>query len=168
LTIYSQIFPGTTTESADDALVFFKTQPEIAEFHLLDVFSPKGFLEALGHVLAVSQKLRFLEVSFTSRPDEEFLERVNAGELSELLGEKLVGLTLSIAIDTETEEEEDVQLVSGDAARGISEKVGKAGGLVMLDLTMFELNPEIEEVEKMEKILDGNPSLKVLGFAVRG
>jgi hypothetical protein len=49
LTLYSQLFAGTTRASHDDAVSFVKAQGELKEVHFLDVFAPKDvFAEILG------------------------------------------------------------------------------------------------------------------------
>jgi hypothetical protein len=113
--------------------------------------------------------LKFLEISFTSRDDTEFLGRLNTSELTGLVKDGLVGLTLSISASENDEGEEvEMKLVEGEMVKKMVERLEGGKGLedlVMLDMTMFELDFEAGEVEK---ILDGNAGLKVVGFAIRG
>jgi hypothetical protein len=49
LTLYSQLFAGTTRDSHDDAVAFVKAQKALREVHFLDVFAEKAvFGEVLG------------------------------------------------------------------------------------------------------------------------
>jgi len=170
LTLYSQLFAGTTQFSRDDAISFIREQKELKELHLLDMFGPSGvFTDLIG---AIGEGLRFLEVNYTFRhSDPAFLSSIPAGEIVQGVKKGLVGLTLSISSPDITEDEEDregteqgMRPVGGKDARSLVEKVRKEGigeGLVMLDLTMFELS-----VKEVESVLEKCEEIKILGVTV--
>lgn len=169
LTIYSQLFAGTTPASREDALGFLRFQTEIKELHLLDVFATSGFFIELGK--AMSPNLRFLEVNYTYRhSDPQFLETVPSKDVAALIEKGLVGLTLSISAPDVTDDEDDregtevgIKPISGQSSSSIAEKlVQEAQGLVMLDITMFSLT-----LSEAEEVLDGLTNLKVFSFSVR-
>lgn len=168
LTVYSQLFLGTTPASRDDALGFIRSQPALQELHLLDVFASPGHLIDLN--AALSPSLKFLEINYTYRhSDPQFRASLPAKDLSAFFGKNLVGLTLSISAPDITDDEEDregtevgIMPVTGGDARDIAGTLVKhAGSLILLDITMCELTSE-----EVGKILDTNKKVKVFGFTV--
>ena len=143
-------------------------QPEIQELHLLDVFGSSGFFSDLAK--ALSPSLRFLEVNYTYRhSDPQFLDTVPSKDIPVFISHGLVALTMSISAPDVTEDEDDregtevgVKPVAGKDARAVAEKFLHEGeGLVMLDVTMFELN-----LGEVEKVLDRLGKLKGFNFTV--
>lgn len=120
---------------------------------------------------AFAPSLRFVEISYTYRhSDPGFLGSLPAGEVGGVVREGLVALTVGIgAPDVSEADEEDregtevgVRAVGGKDARGMVENlVGEGKGLVMLDVTMFELS-----VKDVGDLLDACGKLKVLNVAV--
>ncbi|PSS16779.1 hypothetical protein M430DRAFT_67118 [Amorphotheca resinae ATCC 22711] len=168
LTIYSQLFAGTSPASREDALTFLRFQPALQELHLLDVFGSPGLFTDLAK--ALSPCLRFLEVNYTYRhSDPGFLTSVPSKEVSALVSKELVGLTMSISAPDITDDEDDIEgtevgikPVAGQDAREFATRLAEdSEGLVMLDATMFELTPK-----EVEDILDKHEGIKVLGFTV--
>ncbi|TVY46076.1 hypothetical protein LOCC1_G001758, partial [Lachnellula occidentalis] len=173
LTLYSQLFAGTTQESQDDAVVFIKGAAQLRELHVLDVFAPPGVFKRIAGALAPG--LGFLEVCYTYRHSDAagFLGTLPVKEVGDLVREGLVALTVSIgAPDAGAVEEEDeddvegtevgVRLVGGEEARAVVKRlVGGGKGLIMLDVTMFELR-----VEEVKALLGACGKLRVLSVAV--
>lgn len=168
LTLYSQLFFGTTASSNDDALAFVESQPVLQELHLLDVFASPGQFTKLAEQL--SPKLKFLEINYTYRhSDPHFRSSIPSKDLTDFVKGGLVGLTLSISAPDVTDDEEDREgteegmvPVAGAEAGGIVEKLAKVGGgLAMLDVTMFELS-----MGDVGRILDACEKVKVLSFTV--
>jgi hypothetical protein len=168
VTLYSQLFAGTTNESRNDAIEFIKEQTELKELHLLDVFGPSGVFTDL--MVALSPELKFLEINYTFRhSDPKFLASIPAGEIVASLKKGLVALTLSISGPDITKDEEDREgtemgmrpvAVEGKAlVERLREKVG--AGLVMADLTMFELS-----VKEVETVLDFCKGVRIWGVSV--
>jgi hypothetical protein len=168
LTLYSQLFFGTTPASRDDALAFVRAQPALQELHLLDVFASPGQFTEFSE--ALSPQLKFLEINYTYRhSDPHFRSSIPSKELATFVKEGLVALTLSISAPDVTDDEEDregteegmVPIVAAEAG-GVVEKLLKAGkGLAMLDVTMFELS-----FGDAGKILDVCEDVKVLAFTI--
>jgi hypothetical protein len=169
LTLYSQLFAGTTPDSQDDAVAFVLGAKALKEVHILDVFAPPGIFTSLANAFAPS--LRFLEISYTFRhSDPGFLDSLPAKELVGVVRGDLVALTMGIsAPDVSPQDEEDregtevgVKPVGGKDAKGVLEKLVSEGkGLVMLDATMFELS-----VKDLKALLGACGKLKVLNVAV--
>ena len=169
LTIYSQLFGGTAPASREDALAFLRFQTEVQELHLLDVFGPSGFFTSLS--AALSPSLRFLEVNYTYRhSDPQFLATIPAAEIASLISPGLVALTLSISAPDVTDDSEDregteigmMPISNPSLSASVVEKlVSEREGLLMLDITMFELS-----LEDVQRILDGLGKLKVLNITV--
>lgn len=168
LTLYSQLFLGTTPETRDDALAFIKAQSSLQELHLLDVFASPGQLANFN--AALSPALKFLEINYTYRhSDPQFLASLPTKDFPGFIGKNLVGLTLSISAPDITDDEDDregtevgILPVSGREAREVVEKlVNDAGNLMMLDITLFEMTSE-----EVGKVLDANDKIKVFGFTV--
>ncbi|KAK2624511.1 hypothetical protein QTJ16_006461 [Diplocarpon rosae] len=168
LTLYSQLLAGTTPHSRDDALTFFRLQTQLAEIHLLDVFAGDGFYAKLA--ATVGPALRFLEINFTYRhSDPDFLKSVPSKELVAFLRGGLLGLTASISSPDVTEDEDDregteVGILPVDIKDSgkLVERLRSVGGeMVMLDLTMFNL-----DLEAVGILVGACPKVKILGITV--
>jgi hypothetical protein len=171
VTLYSQLFAGTTPATREDALGFVRAQGVLIEVHLLDVFAPSGFFTDL--TAAFSPSLRFLEINYTYRhSDPGFLGALRASEIvGGLVGVMgLLGLTLSLsAPDVSVDDEDDgegkeigVKVIGGSDARDLVGKVILGGDeLVMIDVTMFEL-----DITDVEMVLDGCEKINILGVSV--
>jgi hypothetical protein len=170
LTLYSQLFAGRTSLCREDALSFVRGQGGLIEVHLLDVFAPSGFFTDL--TAAFSPSLRFMEISYTYRhSDPGFLGSLLTGEivgaLAGVVG--LVGLTLSLSAPDVTQDDDDVEgtdigvkVIGGQDSKNLVGKLIQGGDeLVMLDITMFEL-----DIKEIEMVLDGCVKLKALGVSV--
>jgi len=172
LTIYSQLFAGTTPASRADALQFLRNEKDITALHLLDVFAPVGFLAEAGEIIRSNGHLRFLEINYTFRhSDKEFLKTVNGRDLTALMGRELVTCALSIGRpdvgDDEDDKEGDEQgilAVEGDGAKALVERLSgeeRPRALMALDVTMFQLS-----VEGLGKVLEAHRDLRVLAVTV--
>jgi hypothetical protein len=169
LTLYAQLFAGTTPQSREDALIFIKGQSSLQELHLLDVLGKPGFYKELSE--ALTPGLKFLEVNFTYRhSDPEFMKTLPSKEMGGFVKKDLVGLTMSVsAPDVVADDEDDregtevgVMVAGGKDSSTAVEKFVEAGdGLVMLDATMFDLGKE-----DVEKVLDACGKVKILGLTV--
>ncbi|RFU33110.1 hypothetical protein B7463_g3222, partial [Scytalidium lignicola] len=170
ITVYSQLIGGTTKESREDAIAFVKSQTELQEAHLLDVFGSPGFFAELGESL--SPNLKLLEINYTYRhSDPKFLETIPSKEMAAFIGKgkQLVGLTLSISPPDITDDDEDlegtevgVRPVSGKHSESLVEALVENGkDIIVLDLTMFELS-----LEDLEKVLDSCHNLKGIHITV--
>lgn len=167
LTLYSQLFAGTTRDSHDDAVAFMRGQSGLREVHLLDVFAPHDVFSEL--LAALGDEVRFLEISYTFRhSDKEFLKSVPGKEILAGLKSGLVGLTACVTAPEVTEDEEDregtevgMQPISGEGD-ALAKKLKEAGSsLVMLDVTMFEVS-----VTEVQSILESSKGVKVLSLSV--
>jgi len=173
LIVYSQLFAGTTLASNDDAIAFIAGQTALEEVHLLDVFFSPGILTSLSSSFHPS--LKFLEMNYAYRhSNPQFLASLPSKECAALIkkvGKGLVGLTMSISApdivmdDKNDREGTEVGIlpVRGQDARVAAEILGRGGGeWVLCDVTMFELT-----IQELDKILNANQQLKVLGVTVR-
>ncbi|KUJ06963.1 uncharacterized protein LY89DRAFT_726096 [Mollisia scopiformis] len=170
LTLYSQLFAGTTTASREDALMFIEKQKELRELHLLDVFLPKGFLtEFKGKS---GGDVRFLEVSYTFRhSDPEFLGALNAREILGVVEGRKGMLGLSVRVespDVRVEDEDDREgteegvLVVGGLGERVVDVLKEGGGeLRLCDLTMFELR-----IGEVGSLLEVCKEIRVLSVSV--
>ncbi|TVY92032.1 hypothetical protein LAWI1_G004055, partial [Lachnellula willkommii] len=114
LTLYSQLFAGTTQASQDDAVAFVSAATALREFHVLDVFAPPGVFARIAGALA--QGLAFLEVCYTYRHSDAagFLGTLPVKEVGGLVREGLVAFTVGIgAPDAGAVEEVDEEDVEG-------------------------------------------------------
>ena len=169
LTLYSQLFAGTTQDSRDDAINFIKTQTELKEVHVLDVFGPGGVFTDL--MSALSPDVKFLEINYTFRhSDPQFLASVPSKEiLGGLEGRgALVGLTIGVSGPDVTDDEDDregtevgMRPVSGEGEAFVERIENLGEGLILLDATMFELS-----VGEVEKVLEVCKGVKILSVSV--
>ncbi|KAH8678885.1 hypothetical protein BGZ60DRAFT_402076 [Tricladium varicosporioides] len=172
LTVYSQLFAGTTGESNSDALVFIRNQTDLQEIHLLDVFMPLGVLTKLSDGFA--GELKFLEISYTFRhSDPHFLNTVPMKEFAGVLAKNkgLVAASFVMGSPDVTGDEDDkegteegVRVVGGEVATNFVEEIVKNGGgkeLVMLDMSVFDIG-KVDVVE----ILGRCGKLRIGSFSV--
>ncbi|CAL3967111.1 unnamed protein product [Diplocarpon coronariae] len=168
LTLYSQLLAGTTPHSRDDALTFVRCQSQLREIHLLDVFASEGFYAHLA--ASVGPALRFLEINFTYRhSDPDFLQNLPRQEVAPWVRGGLLGLTASISRPDGTGDDDDregtelgILPVQTKDSGELVERLRRVGGeMVMLDLTMFQL-----DLESVGRVVDACPQLKMLGITV--
>ncbi|TIA66943.1 hypothetical protein D6C76_08971, partial [Aureobasidium pullulans] len=115
LVIYSQLFGGVSEESQADGVEFFKKLPGLRALHLLDVFAQPKFFERIGPYVTHStddesarRGLMFLEINYTvQHSDPEFLGKIQATELSSLVGPGLVTLAFNVSEADVTDDPED-------------------------------------------------------------
>lgn len=131
MVIYSQLFAGITEESAKDATEFFKKLQNLRALHLLDVFAKQKFFQGMGKWLRYNTSdapgearrgLMFLEVNYTMRhEDEEFLHKVQATELPDLIGPGLISCSFNIsAPDSASDDPDDPSTIQGaGSAEGV-------------------------------------------------
>ena len=115
--IYSQLFPGITDESQQDAVEFFKKLQNLRALHLLDVFAKQKFFRDAGKWLRYNTSdapgearrgLMFLEVNYTFRhEDESFLHKVQATELPDLVGPGLISCSFNLSVPEGAEDDPD-------------------------------------------------------------
>lgn len=169
ITLYSQLLAGTTSYSKDDALTFFMFQTQLTEVHFLDVFASEGFYAELAK--KVGPALKFLEVNFTYRhSDPGFLKSVPSKDLVAFLGKGLLGLTASISSPDITDDDDDregtevgILPVEKVQSKELVERLQEVGGdMVMLDVTMFDL-----DLEAVGKVVDACPKVKILGLTIQ-
>ncbi|RDL39972.1 uncharacterized protein BP5553_04312 [Venustampulla echinocandica] len=170
LTLYSQLFGGTTEHSRDDAVAFLKSQKGLREIHFLDVFTSPGLMGRLAESLG--DDVKFVELSYTFRHSDPvgFRGSLPVTELENLVRKGLVALTVGIVAPDVTPDEEDregtevgiVPVVQKDG-KGLVERLkgGDGDELVMLDITMVEVG-----VEDVKSILEKCKKLKVLSVSV--
>ncbi|KAH8593408.1 hypothetical protein B0O99DRAFT_596279 [Bisporella sp. PMI_857] len=176
LTLYEQVFPGSTTPTIYDGTAFLvRLGPSLKSLHLIDVFAPAGFWDNLSPALAAN--LKVLEWSYTTRSDEGWLESLGAEGIAGFvaaLGKEVVGITVRIVKGNDGEGEEGGGRVVDDEERGIKVVEGEparalARGLVgeikdellLLDVSMFAL-----KAEEVSDVLDKCPKVKSLSIAV--
>ncbi|KAE9371214.1 hypothetical protein N431DRAFT_491614 [Stipitochalara longipes BDJ] len=167
LTLYSQLFAGTTPSTHSDATSFLASQPALKELHLLDVFAPHPIFSDL--LSALTEELKFLEISYTFRhSDPEFLKSIPGKEILSGVKKGLVGLTACVAKPEVTEDEEDregtevgMRPISGLGGEVVGRLKEVGGSVVVLDLTMFEVG-----VKEIEGILGSCKGVRVLSLSV--
>ncbi|GAB7359558.1 hypothetical protein MBLNU230_g6746t1 [Neophaeotheca triangularis] len=134
--LYSQLFAGITPASQKDAITFFKNLPSLRALHLLDVFARPHFFSDAAPWLKYSTSetpgearrgLMFLEVNYTFRhEDEEFMGKIQATELPELIGPGLISVSFNVAAPEKSDDPDDpVNIRSGG---GEGEGEGEDGG----------------------------------------
>ncbi|PMD62908.1 uncharacterized protein K444DRAFT_610936 [Hyaloscypha bicolor E] len=169
LTLYSQLFAGTTRDSHEDAVTFIRQQKSLREVHFLDVFAPHDVFSSL--LSALGQEVKFVEISYTFRhSDAGFLRSVPGKDILAGLKGGLVGFTACVTSPEVTEDEEDregteqgMRPISGEGEGEVLvrrlKEVGE--GLVMVDVTMFEVS-----VPEVQSILESCKSVRVLSLSV--
>ncbi|KAG9234044.1 hypothetical protein BJ875DRAFT_510702 [Amylocarpus encephaloides] len=165
-----QLFGGTTPESRQDATTFLDNLKGLKEVHFLDVFTPQTVMQ--GFAQAISEDVGFVEVSYTYRhSDPEFLKTLPKCELGGFVREGMKALRLAMqSPDVSERDEEDregteegiLTLPRGGDTGRLLERVREAGAaLVLLDLTLFEI-----QVDDLLAILDSCRELKVLAVSI--
>jgi len=130
--VYSQLFAGITTDSAKDAVKFFEKLQGLRALHFLDVFAKPKFFSEAGKWLRYSTSdtpgharrgLMFLEVNYTFRhEDEDFMHKIQATELPDLVGPGLISLSLNLSPpeDAADDEQDPTNLqLQGSSKEGV-------------------------------------------------
>ncbi|KAK0248165.1 hypothetical protein B0A54_16383 [Friedmanniomyces endolithicus] len=160
--LYSQLFAGTTRESQEDAVEFFRRLPGLRALHLLDVFAKPGFFGAVGRWVRwntsdvpgeARRGLMFLEVNYSFRgEEEEFMAKIQARELPGLVGPGLVSCSFNIST-AETGEEEGGEVgseegvmafnttLAPDIMVALTDEEVSPKGLRALNITLYTLTP---------------------------
>ena len=177
--IYSQLFAGITPESQKDAVEFFKKLQGLRAVHLLDVFAKPGFFKDAAPWLRYKTSdaegearrgLMFLEVNYTFRhEDEDFMHKIQATELPELVGPGLISCSLNISTPENAEDDpEDPtnireagnkegvmafnKSLAPDPVGVLTEEETSPKGLRALNLTLYTLTvKDLAEVLKTQK-----------------
>ncbi|KAK0793761.1 hypothetical protein LTR91_000704 [Friedmanniomyces endolithicus] len=146
--VYSQLFAGTTRESQEDAVEFFRRLPFLRALHLLDVFAKPGFFGQVGRWLRwntsdapgeARRGLMFLEVNYSFRhEDEEFMAKIQARELPGLVGPGLISCSFNISTP-ETGEEDGQEVGSEEGVMAFNKTLAPD---IMLALMDEELSPK--------------------------
>ncbi|KAI9662344.1 MAG: hypothetical protein M1821_008511 [Bathelium mastoideum] len=188
LVVYSQLLGGITAASQRDAEAFFEALRGLRGLHLLDVFGRPGFFAAIGDILwgerdteeqaaevGVRKRLLFLEVNYTSQPQQkEFLERLPGKELPRLVTPSLVTCAFNVSPAEVTNDPQDptnltdkgeerersdegVQTLGENLAEGLVEALVKdesrPRGLKVLNTTLYTLT--VEQFAKVLKMHEG-------------
>lgn len=187
--VYSQLFSGISDESQADAVEFFKGLRELRALHLLDVFAKANFFRAAGPWLRYNTSdvegearrgLMFLEVNYTYRhEDADFLHRVQATELPDLIGPGLISCSFNISLPdaADNEDEQDPTTIQGgggkegimafnksiapDPVSALTKEEISPQGLRALNLTMYTLT-----LENLEEVLEKQKHLMVLNVTL--
>lgn len=166
LTLYSQLFAGTTSSSHTDAISFIKAQTQLKELHLLDIFAPKTVFADL--LAALGAEVRFLEISYTFRhEDKEFLNSIPGAEIIRGLKAGLLGLSAVITAPEISEEdgngdgEVGMRPIPGEGGALVKKLWGMGENLVVLDVSMFEIS-----VSDLQGILEACKRVRVLCVSV--
>lgn len=185
LVIYSQLFGGVSEESQADGVEFFKKLPGLCALHLLDVFAQPKFFESIGPYVTYSSDeetarrgLMFLEINYTvQHSDPEFLSKIQATELSKLIGPGLVTLAFNVSEADVTDDPEDPTNNAGKSAeeaakdgvvalnrtlgstlvKALTDEATRPRGLRVLNSTLFTLTPN-----QLRTILEQQKTLMVL------
>ncbi|KAI4717058.1 hypothetical protein E4T48_06750 [Aureobasidium sp. EXF-10727] len=185
LVIYSQLFGGVSAESQDDGVEFFKKLPGLRALHLLDVFAQPKFFESIGPYVTYSSDeetarrgLMFLEINYTvQHSDPEFLAKIQATELSKLIGPGLVTLAFNVSEADVTDDPEDPtnntdksaeeaakdgvvalnRTLGSTLVKALTDETTRPRGLRVLNSTLFTLTPN-----QLRTILSQQKALMVL------
>ncbi|THX16562.1 hypothetical protein D6D13_01157 [Aureobasidium pullulans] len=185
LVIYSQLFGGVSEESQADGVEFFKKLPGLRALHLLDVFAQPKFFQSIGPYVTHStdeesarRGLMFLEINYTvQHSDPEFLGKIQATELSSLVGPGLVTLAFNVSEADVTDDPEDptnnTEKSAEEAAKDgvvalnrtlgstlvktLTDEATRPRGLRVLNSTLFTLT-----TTQLQTILEKQKALMVL------
>jgi hypothetical protein len=185
LVIYSQLFGGVSAESQADGVEFFKELPGLRALHLLDVFAQPKFFESIGPYItyntdneAARRGLMFLEINYTvQHSDPEFLGKIQATELSALVGPGLVTLAFNVSQADVTDDPEDPtnngdkdaveaakdgvlalnRTLGSTLVKALTDEATRPRGLRVLNSTLFTLT-----TTQLRTILEKQKSLMVL------
>jgi hypothetical protein len=173
LTIYAQLFGGTTEASRHEALEFFRGVRGLRELALIDAFAESGFWRAVAEILQDGDGIRFLEASFSFRGGEQRLKGVQGDELVELVGVGCVGVVLNLSAPSKEEDSEEDASEAQDVPEGIlpyedgSALVERLTGtqrpanLLLLNSSLFKLS-----IAQLTTIVQTHKGLKVLTATV--
>ncbi|KAK5163380.1 uncharacterized protein LTR77_010753 [Saxophila tyrrhenica] len=186
--VYSQLFAGITAESQADAIAFFKALPNLRAVHLLDVFAKEKFFREAGKWLRYNTSdapgearrgLMFLEVNYTFRhEDEDFLHKIQATELPDLIGPGLISCSFNIATPENVEDDPDDpanlqeagnkqgvmafnKSVAPDPVIALTEEENSPKGLRALNLTLYTLT-----TKDLKKVLETQKHVMVLNVTL--
>jgi hypothetical protein len=170
LTLYAQLFAGTTDGSKEDAISFLTGLKNLKEVHFLDVFTPPTVMSEIATSLA--PETVFVELSYTYRhSDPGFAKGLPAGEMTGFVRSGVKALRLAMqapdvsALDEEDREGTEVGIlpVSNEAVTMmvINALLEYGKDLVLLDLTLFEIS-----VKDVIVVLGACPVLRVLALSV--
>ena len=176
--VYSQLFAGITAESQADAVEFFKRLQGLRALHFLDVFAKPKFFSEAGKWLRYNTSdtpgearrgLMFLEINYTFRhEDEDFMHKIQATELPELIGPGLISCSLNVSIPEDVSEDPDdpSNLQEAGSKEGVmafnkslapdvvlpltEEEERSPKGLRALNLSLYTLT--VEDLEKVLKV----------------
>ena len=176
--IYSQLFAGITPESQSDAVDFFKKLQNLRALHLLDVFAKPNFFSEAGKWVRYNTSdtpgearrgLMFLEVNYTFRhEDEDFMHKIQATELPELIGPGLISCSLNLSTPEDVTDDPDdpSNLQDAGSKEGVmafnkslapdvvlpltEEEDRSPKGLRALNLSLYTL--KVEDLEKVLKV----------------
>jgi hypothetical protein len=185
LVIYSQLFGGVSEESQADGVEFFKKLPGLRALHLLDVFAQPKFFESIGPFVTYSSDdetarrgLMFLEINYTvQHSDPEFLSKIQATELSKLIGPGLVTLAFNVSEADVTDDPEDPtnnadksaeeaakdgvvalnRTLGSTLVKALTDEATRPRGLRVLNSTLFTLTSN-----QLRTILEQQKALMVL------
>lgn len=186
--VYSQLFAGITKESQEDAVGFFKALPGLRAVHLLDVFAKERFFRDAGKWLRYNTSetpgearrgLMFLEVNYTFRhEDEDFMHKIQATELPDLIGPGLISCSFNIATPENAEDDPDDpanlqeagnkqgvmafnKSVAADQVIALTEEDNSPKGLRALNLTLYTLT-----LKDLKKVLEVQKHVMVLNVTL--
>ncbi|THX19735.1 hypothetical protein D6D17_01112 [Aureobasidium pullulans] len=185
LVIYSQLFGGVSEESQADGVEFFKKLPGLRALHLLDVFAQPKFFESIGPYVTHStdeesarRGLMFLEINYTvQHSDPEFLGKIQATELSSLVGPGLVTLAFNVSEADVTDDPDDPtnntdksaeeaakdgvvalnRTLGSTLVKALTDEATRPRGLRVLNSTLFTLT-----TTQLRTILEKQKALMVL------
>ncbi|TIA20201.1 hypothetical protein D6C81_04369 [Aureobasidium pullulans] len=185
LVIYSQLFGGVSEESQADGVKFFKKLPGLRALHLLDVFAQPKFFQSIGPYVTHStdeesarRGLMFLEINYTvQHSDPEFLGKIQATELSSLVGPGLVTLAFNVSEADVTDDPDDPtnntdksaeeaakdgvvalnRTLGSTLVKALTDEGTRPRGLRVLNSTLFTLT-----TTQLQTILEKQKALMVL------
>ena len=188
LVIYSQLFAGITPESQKDAVEFFKKLQGLRALHLLDVFAKEKFFREAGKWLRYNTSdepgearrgLMFLEVNYTFRhEDEDFMHKIQATELPDLIGPGLISCAFNISIpeSAEGDEQDPTNLqeagnkegvmafnksLAPDPVSALTKEEISPKGLAALNLTLYTLT-----LDHLKTVLETQKHVMVLNVTL--
>lgn len=186
--IYSQLFAGITPESQKDAIEFFQKLQGLRALHLLDVFAKENFFREAGKWLRYNTSdtpgearrgLMFLEVNYSFRhEDEDFMHKIQATELPDLIGPGLISCSFNIASPESAEDDPDDpsnlqdsgdkqgvmafnKSLAPDPVIALTEEENAPKGLRALNLTLYTLT-----VKDLKKVLEAQTHVMVLNVTL--
>ncbi|QIW98393.1 hypothetical protein AMS68_003911 [Peltaster fructicola] len=181
--IYSQLFSGTTQQSQDDAVEFFKRLQNLRALHLLDVFARPGFFSSTSKWLKYNTSdvpgearrgLMFLEINYTyDHEDPDLMSKVAATELHTLIAPGLISCSFNISPPEEvpgqisSSGKEGVMAFNESITAGIVDALLREDsyprGLKALNVTLFTMTlADLKRVlEKHKNVVIVNATLQL-------